>query len=92
MPGNSQGANTLCEQFFIVPYSSPGIRSDEPYSDDDLGPEQLLHYSIEGIVDGDDSELDNERPIFCSSTEEILILTDDVLSVSVREVHKEWVT
>ena len=54
-------------------------------SDDDLGPEQLLHYGVEGIVDSDDNEIgDNDRPIFCSSTEEIL--TDDVLSALQREV------
>lgn len=35
-------------------------------SDDDLGPEILIHYSVEGIVDGDGNEVsDNYRPIFC---------------------------
>ena len=56
-------------------------------SDDDLGPEILIHYSVEGIVDGDGNEVsDNYRPIFCWSTEEILILIDGILSVSQREM------
>ena len=56
-----------------------------PTPDDDLGPEQALHYGVEGIVDSCDNEIaDNDRPIFCSSTEEIL--TGDVLSALQREV------
>ena len=51
---------------------------------DDVEPEQLLHYDAEGIVDSDDNETDNDRPIFCPSTEEDL--TDDVLSALQREV------
>ena len=47
-------------------------------SHDDLGSEQLLHYDVERMVDGDDNDIaHNERLIFCSSNEEIL--TDDVL-------------
>ena len=52
-----------------------------------LGPEILMHYSVEEIVDGDDNEVsDNYRPIFCWSTEEILILIDGVFSVLQREM------
>ena len=41
--------------------------------DDDLEPEQLLHFGVEGVVGGDDNEIaDNGGPIFCSSTEEVL--------------------
>ena len=41
--------------------------------DDDLNPEQLLHYSVEGVVDGNDDEMaDNDCPIFLSSTAEVL--------------------
>ena len=53
--------------------------------DDDLRPGQLLHDGVEGIVDSNDNEIaNNDRPIFCSSIEEIL--TDDVLSALQREV------
>ena len=31
---------------------------------DDVEPKQLLHYDAEGIVDSDDNETDNDRPIF----------------------------
>ena len=56
-----------------------------PTPDDDLGLEQLLHYGVEGIVNNYDNEIaDNDRPTFCSSTEDIL--TDDVLSALQREV------
>ena len=47
--------------------------------DDDIGPEWLLHYDGEGIVDGNDNEIpENGHPIFCASIEEVL--TDDILS------------
>ena len=52
---------------------------------DDLGPVKLLHYGVEGTVDSNDNETaDNNRPIFCSSSEEIL--TDSVLSTLQRDV------
>ena len=53
--------------------------------DGDLRPEQLLHYGVERVVDGDHNEIaGNASPIFCSSTEEVL--TDGVLSALQREV------
>ena len=53
--------------------------------DGDLGPEQLLHYGVEGLVGDDDNEIaDNGDPIFCSSLE--VVLTDGVLSALQREV------
>ena len=53
--------------------------------DDDVGPEQLLHYDVEGVVGGDGNKIvDNDGPIFCSFTEKVL--TDGVLSASQREV------
>ena len=53
--------------------------------DDDLNPEQLLHYSIEGIVDGNGDEMaENDCPMFLSSTAEVL--TEGVLSTLQREV------
>ena len=51
--------------------------------DDVAGPEQLLHYGFE--VGGNDNKIaDNNSPIFCSSTEEVL--TDGVLSALQRKV------
>ena len=56
-----------------------------PTPDDDLGPEKLLHYGVEGIVDNYDNEVaDHDRSTLCSFTEEIL--TDNVLSELQREV------
>ena len=53
--------------------------------DDDLNSEQLLHYGVERIVDGNDNGIaDNDRPIFCSSTAEVF--TEGVLSTLQREV------
>ena len=53
--------------------------------DDDVNPEQLLHYNVERIVDGNDNEIaDNDHPILCSSNAEIL--TNHVLSKLQREV------
>ena len=53
--------------------------------DSDLGPEQLLCYGVERVVGSDDNEtVDNDSPIFCSPTEEVL--TDGVLSGLQREV------
>ena len=50
----------------------------------DLGPEQLMHYGTERVVDGDDHEIaDNAGPGICSSAEEVL--TDGVLSALQRE-------
>ena len=52
---------------------------------DDLNPEQLLHYGVEGIVDSIGNEIaDNDRPIFCSSAAEVI--TEGVLSTLQREV------
>ena len=54
-------------------------------ADGDLGPEQLLHYGVEGVVGGDDNEIaENDGPIFCSSTKEVL--TEGVLSGLQKEV------
>ena len=45
--------------------------------DSDGGPQQLMNYSVERVVVGDDHEIaDNDGPIFCSSAEEVL--TDGV--------------
>ena len=53
--------------------------------DGDLGPDQLLCYGVERAVGSDDNgTADNDSPIFCSSTEEVL--TDGVLSGLQREV------
>ena len=52
--------------------------------DSDGGPQQLMNYSVERVVVGDDHEIaDNDGPIFCSSAEEVL--TDGVLSALQRE-------
>ena len=52
---------------------------------DDLNTEQLLHYAVQGIVDGNDNKIaDHDRPIFCSSTAEVL--SEGVLSTLQREV------
>ena len=62
-------------------------------SDDDVGPEQLLHYGVEGVIGSNENETANtEDPIFCSSSEEVI--TDGVLSGLQREVsfqsHPEY--
>ena len=53
--------------------------------DGNLRPEQLLHYGVERVVVGDNNEIaDNDGPIFCSCTVEVL--TDGVLSTLQRGV------
>ena len=35
--------------------------------DEDLDPEQLLHYGVEDIVNGDDNKIaESDRSVFCS--------------------------
>ena len=51
--------------------------------DDVAGPEQLLHYGFE-VGANDNKIADNNGPIFCLSTEEVL--TDGVLSALQRKV------
>ena len=47
-----------------------------------------MHYAVEGIVDGNDNKTaDHDRPIFCSSTAEVLsegVLSEGVLSEAVQ--------
>ena len=72
MPDDRGGTNTVCEHLWVS-----GQMNSTP--DVDLGPDQLTHCGVKGVVDGDDHEIaDNDGPIFCSSAEEVL--TDDALS------------